>query len=402
MKTIFLSLFFCCASVAIIHAQHDEISYSKEDDKFTLKVKNSSEQLSLTIKGDIKLGDDDKSIAQLSSNGSVYYRNKKQTLEIENDGHGNLLYTINDNKRSSLSEEDKAFIEDFVRLLINYGVDADNRVKRIFAQKGTSGVLNEVGRFESDYVREIYLSYLLKQQKLSKDEMIVLLDKIDQYLTSDYYKAELLDDVMSSFLSEESASEAYLKVVSNMTSDYYQTNTVNRILHTTVNEKQFNQVLAIVKNMESDYYQAEVLRMLLNNNEISDERFADVMKIAGNMSSDYYKAEIITTSLKNKSLNSDRYSQTIAAMQNMTSDYYQYNILASLVDEDIKDESAWGALIEYAGKIHSDYYEAELLLLIADKMPATESLKKKLTEAAKNISSDDYYGKVIRAVEKRA
>jgi len=401
MKTILLSLLLCCTCVTTMYAQHDEVSYSKNDNEFTLKIKNSSEQVSLTIKGDVKLADDDNSIAELSRDGSIFYRKKNETIEVENDAQGNLVYTINDNRKTNLSEGDKVLIKDFVRLLINYGVDADNRVRRIYAQKGTSGVLDEVEHFESDYVREIYLSYLLKEQKLSKNEMVALLDKIDQYLTSDYYKAELLDGVMSSFLSEESASDAYLKVVSNMTSDYYQTNTVNKILNTKLTEKQFSQVLAIVKNMKSDYYQAEVLTKLSNNNDISNDRFANVMKIAGSMSSDYYKAEIITTALKNKSLNSDRYSQTIEAMENMTSDYYKYSILTSLVDEDIKDESAWSTLIEYAGKMHSDYYEAELLMMIADKMPASETLKKKVTEAAKNISSDDYYGKVIRAVEKR-
>jgi hypothetical protein len=58
--------------------------------------------------------------------------------------------------------------------------------------------------------------------------MIAVLDKTNQYLTSDYYKAELLDGIMNSFLSEESTSEAYLKVISNMTSDYYQSTTVKK------------------------------------------------------------------------------------------------------------------------------------------------------------------------------
>jgi hypothetical protein len=402
MKRIFLSLFLLCVSATLIHAQNEEISYSRLNNTFNLKVKSSSEKLKLTVQGDVRLGDDDKTISSLSPNGSVLYQKKNKSLKVESDAQGNLSYTVNGNKKTNLSEEDKALVADCVKLLIGYGIDADNRVNRIFAQKGTAGVLNEVSSFKSDYVKEIYLSYLLKNQKLSKDEMIALLDKINQYLTSDYYKAELLDGVMNSFLSDESASEAYLKVINNMSSDYYQSTTVKKILNTKLSEKQFNEVLAIVNNMKSDYYQAEVLKMLLSNNDISDEKFAAVMKIAGDMSSDYYKAEIITTLLKNKSLNKDRYAQTIAAMQKMQSGYYQYTILTSLANENIKDESAWSTLIDYAGKIHSDYYTAELLMIIADKMPDSETLRKKITDAAKNISSDYYYGQVMRAVEKRA
>lgn len=402
MKTIFLSLLLCCGSLTLIHAQNNEVSYSNENNTFKLKVDNDSEKLNLTVKGDVRLGNDDKTITSLSPNGSIFYQKKNQSLKIESNAQGNLVYTINGNKRINLSEDDKALIEECVKTLINYGVDADNRVKRIFAQKGTAGVLNEVGNFEGDYVKEIYLSYLLKNQKLSKDEMIAVLDKTDQYLTSDYYKSELLNGVMGSFLSEESTSDAYLKVISNMTSDYYQSTTVQKMLDTKINEKQFNEVLDIVNKMKSDYYQAEVLKTLLNNNDISDEKFANVMKTAGNINSDYYKAEIITALLKNKSLNKDRYAQTIAAMQNMQSDYYKYSVLTSLVDENIKDESAWSTLIDYAGNIHSDYYAAETLMTIADKMPDSDALRKKLTDAAKHISSDYYYGQVMRALEKRA
>ena len=401
MKKIFLSLLLCCASPAFIYAQDDEVSYSKENDVFSLKVNNNSEKLNITIKGDLRLADDDKSISGLSRGGSLSYRKKDQSLEVENDGNGNLAYTINGKKKTTLSEEDKALVEDCVQSLIEYGIDADNRVKRIFAQKGTTGVLSEVSWFKSDYVKEIYLSHLIKDQKLSKEEMIAVLNKADQYLSSDYYKAELLDGIMVSFLSDETTSDAYLKTVSSITSDYYQSTTVKKLLNSSLSEKQFDQVLAIVNNMSSDYYQSEVLKMLLNN-EISDAKFSSVMKVAGTMKSDYYKAEIISALLKNKSLNKDRYAQTITAMQNMKSSYYQYTILTNLIDENIKDEAAWSQLIQYAGKLDSDYYESEMLVQIADKMPVSETLKKQLTEAAKNINSDYYYGKVIHAIDKKS
>ncbi|MFT4154453.1 hypothetical protein [Parafilimonas sp.] len=402
MKKIILSLLLCCASVALVQAQNNEVSYSKQNNVFNLKVKNSAERLTLTIKGDVRLGDDDKSITSISGDGSIFYHKKDQSLEVEEDGKGNLLYTINGNKKADLTAADKALVADCVQLLIDYGIDADNRVKRIFAQKGSAGVLNEVERFESDYVKEIYLSYLLKDQQLSKEEMVTLLHKANQYLSSDYYKAELLDGVMSSFLADEATSDAYLETVNSITSDYYQSETVQKILKTSLNEKQYQQVLAIVSSMKSDYYQAEVLKKLLSNNDISDTRFEELMKIAGNMQSDYYKSEIIGALLKNRSLNKERYDQTMAVVQNMKSGYYQYTILSNLIDENMKDESAWSSLIQYAGKIDSDYYQAEMLMKIADKMPSSEALRTELADAAKNIKSDYYYGMVMRSLGRKA
>ncbi len=401
MKKIILGTFFCWASVMLVHAQNDEVSYSKENNTFTLKVKSRANALSLTVKGEVTLGDDDKSITQLSRAGSIIYRKEKESLEIEHDGQGNLVYTINGYKKTTLNENDKALIEDCVQLMISYGIDADNRVKRIFAQKGTPGVLHEVERFKSDYVKEIYLSYLLNGQKLLKDEMIALLNKINQYLSSDYYKAQLLDGVMASFIADEATSGAYLNVVNNITSDYYQSTTLQKILGTALNEKQFTQVLGIVSSMKSDYYQAKVLEMLLNNNNIADARFSAIMKVVATMKSDYYKAELSSTLLKNKSLNKDQFAQTMIGVQNMKSSYYQYTMLAGLIDENMKDEAAWSSLILYAGKIDSDYYQAEMLKKIAGTMPASETLSKELTAAAKNIKSDYYYGKVMRSMDTR-
>jgi uncharacterized protein YeeX (DUF496 family) len=396
MKKILLFVALCCGSVTVVCAQKNEVSYLRTNDSFLVNVNNDSEKMSLSVEGNVQLGDDDKSIRELSPNGSVEYRINNQSLKINADAGGALTYTINGVKKTNFSPEDKALIEKCVTEMIDNGIDAGNRAKRIFGQSGSEGVLNEVGRFKSDYVKEIYLSWLLKNEKLSKDEMIALLNKTDHYLSSDYYKSELLNGVMASFLDDQATSDAYLKTMGNMKSDYYQYTTLSNLLKTSLNEKQYEKVLSIVDHMKSDYYQSEVLKSLLNTTTISDDKFSGVMKIAGNMKSDYYKSEIISSLLKNKDISSNRYSQTIAAMQGMKSDYYKSEILKNLVDQNVKSEAEWSKLIEYAGDISSDYYKAEVLKKIANKMPDNQSLRKQLGEVAKKIKSDYYYGEVIR------
>lgn len=400
MKKIFLFVMLCCTAAQFVAAQKNEISYSKTDNNFPVEVNNSAEKTSLRVKGDVTLGDDDKSIEKMSPNSFVEYRIKGQSLDISTADGNALTYTINGVKKINPDAQDKVLIEQCVKAMIGYGIDADNRVKRIFDKSGTAGVLNEVGRFKSDYVKEIYLAWLLKNQKLSKDEMIALLNKTGQYLSSDYYKSELLNTVMASFLRNEATSDAYLKTVAGMKSDYYQYTTVSNLLKTSLDQNQFDEVLSIVDNMKSGYYQLEVLKSILNNGTISEDKFSRVMKIAANMKNDYYKSEIISLLLKNKNISNNRYSQTIAAMQGMKSDYYQSEILKKLIDPNVKDESEWSKLIDYAGNIHSDYYQSEVLIKIADEMPDSQSLKKLLNEAAKKIKSDYYYGEVVRETGK--
>jgi hypothetical protein len=400
MKKLFLFVLLCHTAIQFASAQKNETSYSTHNNTFQLQVNNSDENTSLTVKGDVTLGADDKSIEKMSPNSSVEYHVKNQSLDIRTDDGNTLTYTINGVKKVNPDANDKALIEQCVKAMIDYGIDATNRVQRIFEKSGTAGVLNEVSRFKSDYVKEIYLSWLLKNQKLSKDEMVALLNKTDQYLNSDYYKSQLLNGVMASFLSNDATSDAYLKTVANMKSDYYQYTTINNLLKSALNGKQFDGVLSIVDHMKSDYYQSEILKSLLNHNTISDEKFSRLMKVLASMKSDYYKSVILSSLLDNKDLPKDRYSLTIAAMQGMKSDYYQSEILKKLIDPNVKDESEWSKLIQYAGNIHSDYYQSEVLMKIADEMPDSPSLKKELSEAAKKIKSDYYYGKLARAVEK--
>lgn len=354
----------CFASVSLIYAQKNEVSYSKVNNVFRLKVKNSSEKMSLSIKGDVKLGNDDKRIDAISPNGYVEFESKKQSLAVNSGSNGNLSYKINGVKKTSPGAEEMALLEECVKTMISYGIDGNNRAKRIFASGGSSAVLNEVSRFKSDYVKEMYLSSLLKNQQLSKDEMIALLKKTDQYLSSDYYKSELLNGVMHSFLNDEATFDAYLNTVMNFKSDYYQYTSVKNLLKSSLNEKQYEGVISIVARMKSDYYQSEVLKSLLKNNSISGDKFTGLMNI--------------TTKIK--------------------SDYYQSEIYKEVLNHNVKEESDWSKLIQSAGNISSDYYQSEVLLTIADKMPANESLTKQLREVAKKIKSDYYYGKVAKKI----
>lgn len=401
MKKILFIVMLCCTATQFVAAQKNQISYSNTNNTFQLQVNNGDENTSLTVKGDVTLGADDKSIEKISPNGSIEYHVKNQSLYVSTADGNTLTYTINGVKKINPDANDQALIEQCVKAMIDYGIDANNRVQRIFAKSGTTGVLNEVSRFKSDYVKEMYLAWLLKNEKVSKDEMVSLLNKTDQYLSSDYYKSELLNGVMTSFLSNDATSDAYLKTVANMKSDYYQYTTINNLLKSALNGKQFDGVLSIVDHMKSDYYQSEILKNLLNHNTISDEKFTRLMKVVKSMKSDYYKSVILSSLLDNKDIPNDRYSQTIAAMQGMKSDYYQSEILKKLIDPNIKDESEWSKLIQYAGNIHSDYYQSEVLMKIAGEMPDSPSLKKQLNEAAKKIKSDYYYGRLIRAVDKQ-
>lgn len=396
MKKISFALVFCLFILLSVKAQKNKTA-SKNDGGLSIEINSDTEKLRLTVKGDIVFTDDDKSIQKISQGGIVEYSNKNNALNVVADVSGNPVYTINGNKKENFNPEDQKLIEECVQVMIENGAGVEGRFARLFKQ-GSPKVLAEIQRFKSDYVKTKYLSLLLQNANLSQQEMIDLLKKTDSYISSDYYKSELLDKIMASYLKNEATSSAFLETIRNMQSDYYQYQSINKLLAGASSENQFDAIISIVQAMKSDYYQAEVLGALLKDDNISDRRFLNAMKIASAMQSDYRQSQIISALLQKKSLNETKYAATIEAMQNVKSGFYQSEILKKLVNADIKDDKQWISLLQYSKRLDSDYYKSELLLLIAPRLPKNEKLKEEFNAAAKTITSDFYLGKVLRAL----
>ena len=401
MKKIIITSLLIAFTFSISIAQKKSISVSHNNNEYVLNINDGIQNVKLKVKGEFSFTTDEKAIEKLSPGGKISYKKNNTKLEVTPGVDGSPVYNINGNRKTTLDATDKRLIAQCVQIMIDYGVNAKERVAKLYRHGGFPMVLKEVDRLKTDYVRSIYLNYLGVNDSLTDEEMLSFLNKIHTYLTSDYYQSKLLNGIQENYLRKEVTANEYLGIVKNIKSDYYQSLTLKKLLNSSLTEKQFDQVLSIVGSMKSDYYEAEVLKMLLKRNAITDQRFSQLMNAAANIKSDYYKSEIISSLLfSNKSLNKDRYSQTIDAMQNMKSNYYKASILKKLINADIKDEKEWSKLIGYTSKINSDYEKSEVLMEIASKIPQDEALKSQFLSVAKSLDSDYYYSKVARAIDK--
>lgn len=400
MKKIIITSLLIAFTFSISIAQKKSVSVTRDNNESVLQIKDDAQNVQLQVKGQVSFTDDEKAVEKLAQGSKISYRKNNDELEVTPGDNGSPVYTINGIIKTNLETADKNFIAQCVQLMIDNGVGAKERAAKLYSQGGFPLVLKEVDRISTDYARYIYLNYLGANHSLTDNEMLSFLNKIDTLLSSDYYRAELLNGIQENYLRKEVTANAYLENVKNIKSDYYQFTTLKKLLNSSLAEKQFEKVLSIVGSMKSDYYETEVLKMLLKGNAISDQIFSQLMNATANIKSDYYKSEIISSLLSNESLNKDRYSQTIDAMLNMKSNYYKVSILKKLINADIKDEKEWSKLLGYTAKINSDYEKSEVLIKIASKMPADKTLKSQFTEVAKSIGSDYYYGRVVRALDK--
>lgn len=336
MKNSILSLFLIAFATISSLGQKNNISVSENNGKTNISIQDSRQKLDIQVKGDVTFTEDEKGIQRLSRNGSISYKKNGDKLKITRESNGSLLYTINGTKKSVPDVQDEKIIAACVQTMINAGINGKERAQAIFKKNGLRGVFSELNRFESDYVKHIYLNSLVSNRLLADEEMISLLEKVNSDLKSDYYKAEVLLKMQKDYLKNAMVLNAYL---------------------------------AAVKKIDSDYYKTEVIKKSLSGSRVNDVQFEHFMDVVSQMKSDYYQAEIILAVLKKSEPNEKRYSQTLAAIQNMKSSYYQAEVLGKLIDKGVKDEAEWNQLIEYANKIESSYYRAEILRKIIATRP---------------------------------
>ena len=321
--------------------------------------------MKLILKGDVQLADDDQNIKSISRGGSLIYSKNKQDLKVESDSKGNLTYKLNGNQISGSASE-QPVIADCVNRLIEYGVDAERRAKRIYSTSGFAELMHQVGRLKSDYAQQIYLSFTLKNEKLSNGEIAALLDNVNKQIQNSYYRSVVLSGIKPVHFSDETVVNKYIEAMDGISTDYYKFTALQKILREPLTENQFDKIISFATSINSDYYQSEILKSALSNKNISPQNLTKVIHSASDIKSDYYKSEL----------------------------------LKQIIKSGVKDEDTWKLLMKEASKISSDYYLSETLVLIAKKIPSDDLLKKEVELTAKNINSDLYYGKVMRALGK--
>ena len=376
------------------------LSFNSDNGQHSIMINDDNGSLELKYTGDISFNDDETIIKNISRDGYLKYKRNGKKLVVSADERGNMLYEINDGeKKSTLTDDEKSFLTEAIKVMIEYGIGAKDRVDRIYKKGGTQAVMSEVKNMKSDYVKTIYLGYLLETNTLSAAELTAIADNVHFLVQSDFEKGNLLKKFSSKYLINETTAQAYLGAVQSIGSDFEKANAVKTILKQSLTKQQFSQVLQVVNSIGSDFEKAGVLKEVLSNNKISPTGFSEVLNATSHINSDFEKAGVLKDVLKNDKLPEEQFNETLAVISSIGSDFEKANVLKQLAESNIKNETHWITLINATEKVNSDFEKSNVLLDVAKKMPASENVKTAYMKAAKTISSDSDYGRVLRAIK---
>lgn len=386
-------------------AKQDTTLRARNKSRHVYQDNNSSTEIS--YEGTITFTEDEKDILSISPGG--YFKFSKTTfgnrraVHIESSGSGDLKRTYYVGKNEEPYEpEGRNWMADILpELIATSGIGAEDRVKRIYAKKGASGVLEAITNIESDYVKGIYFKYLLNQKGLKENELRTIITQVGEEVSSDYEKSKLLQQVSGTYLQNNGTASAYITAISDMSSDYEKARVLNHILSQgKLTDASFSKVLQAVDDISSDYEKAKILTQLLNKQNLPDAHFKQAMGVVADISSDYEKSKVLTKLLTNTKLLNENFKALLEVIGDISSDYEKSKTLSNLFSKTTLTENQYVPAFEVISEMSSDYEKSKLMQQVSKTMPKDKSVvMDAYKKTAKTISSDYEYRKVMTSIE---
>lgn len=415
--TRFLSLIVLIAAALaapFAHAQEtsasttETITISDKDGVQRWRTSTLLSDFNIESRGKIELTDDDKDIKSISDDGYLEINKtvfgSRRTIIIESLGGGKLKKEYYEGRtKMDWDPNGKEWLSQVLPELVrNSTIGADSRVNRFFAKGGAAGVLNEINRMESDYVKSHY-GKLLLQKDIPAGDMPKVIENLAASIESDYYLSSLLKDSMDKLMPNKQSADAFFKASDKIESDYYKSVLLKSGLQKfSASPDQVKSILRAAANINSDYYLSVVLTALLEEGDVKEESMAELINVSREISSDYYRTEVLKKAVQKPGASAQAIRNAVGALADVGSDYYKtaaFNVMAerNQISKDLQPE----VIRIISESVGSDYYAATTYAKIMKHQDLSDESFEKLVLAAGNLSSSNYASDVLQKCAQR-
>jgi hypothetical protein len=250
---------------------------------------------------------------------------------------------------------------------VRQGLDAKNRVERILRQRGTRGLIEEIGFLKGDYPRRIYFEALLQSKGVSNQDLKTALRNASTSITGDYERAQLLIQIAKPILAKP-----------ELTADYFEA----------------------VGKIDSAYEHGRVLAAVLKGDELSKEVLSRLAQSAAGIKTDYEKASFLIKGAENYQGDSALRIDWLNAVRTIGSDYEHHRALTSALQPNEISAEALADLVTSAARMQSDYEKASFLLEAMKHYRSDARLRTAFVETARTISSEYERGRVQKSFDR--
>ncbi|HSZ84889.1 MAG TPA: hypothetical protein VK787_02600 [Puia sp.] len=398
-------------------------------------MNDGENELSISYSGEIKFNDDETGIQSITPDGYLHYKKNDRKLNAECDYHGQIKYELSDNGRNiDLNSEDgKKILAIAVRDMINVGFDAKGRLQRIYAKGGNHAILNEIENLKSDYVKAMYMDFLISSDSISQNDLKLVIKKVGSEIGSDFDKGNLLRNIPAKYFQDSVISENWFESVRSIGSDFEKSNALKYAVKQQLSNEQVNNLIDVEESMGSDFEKSNVLKEFIGKSSFNDSYLNKTMDAINNIGSDFEKVNLLQLVMqkeKQTGANFDRmldatehvgsefdkqnlireliapgipadasFDKLMSVINHVGGDFDKVNLIKEVAGKNIQSEQQWISIINSTAEIGSDFDKSNLLVAIAPTMPKSDNVKTAYTKAAKTINSEQDYGRVMKAMD---
>jgi len=361
-------------------------------------VNNGDYRLAVHYDGDIEIADDETDFESISPHGFVKYSKKGYRMYAEGNNHGDIQYelSISGHDVDPNSQEGKTLIAMAIKDMLELGFDAEGRIQRLYNKGGKKALMGELSRLNSDYIKRLYLEWLLENTDLSTDELKTVASNIENRIGSDYDKSVLLTNYSDKYFDDSASTNAWLAAVASIGSDYDKANAMKKFMEQSSPKADMQKALQITSSVGSDYDKSTILETAIEHNSYNQADYKDLLDAINKVGSSYNKKELLKKLIQDEIPGGDDFNYLLKSINKIESDYEKHEVLSELTTKNIASDDQWRGIMMEASKVNSEYDRAEVLIDCARHMPRNDSLHNAFMDAANSIKSENDYGRVMQ------
>jgi F0F1-type ATP synthase delta subunit len=368
---------------------------------FRYSSSNGLSDFNIEMRGKIEVTEDDKDIKSMSDDGYLEINKtvfgSKRTIVIESMGGGKLKKEYYESRtKKDWEPNGKAWLEEILPDIVrNTTIGAESRVARFFKKGGTTAVLEEIEKIDSDHSKTHYANLLMKQA-VPASEYAKVISTVAGKLESDHYLSEFLKNNLGKFMQNKEATTAVFNATRNLESDHYKTVVIKEALRNQIaSVDNVKIILQAAGKMDSDHYITEVLTTLLSQNNLSEPVLTELISTTNTIESDHYKTVVLTKALDKQGLTASSHQKVIESIKDIESDHYLTEVIKHLLQNKLSNDMLT-LVLDLTGSIESDHYKTEVLSTLLNRQELKDDQFDTLIEACGRIDSDHYKATVLK------
>jgi hypothetical protein len=372
---------------------HNESSIIISNDNFREEIKYS---------GKIRFSDDETAIQQITPGGFLDFTRNDEQLVVKCDKQGRMSYQLTENgdTKSATDSSGKQFIADAVKELIGLGIDADERMERIYLHGGNRALMDAFPKLKNDNVKRMYLDKILKSDSLSTGELVQLSEAVAKFMGSDEDKQLVLKAFKAEMLSDSTVAKAYLHAVESLGDDYSKAATLTTMGKANLPVGLFAQILDVTNSIRDENERARILQEIIRKDQLDDRQAALLLEAINRLNDENQKKNLLMELISIKGFAEANWDMLLQSVGQLRDDTQRDMLFVRMMGENDLSEGQWVAFIGQINTIGSnDFEKSNLLIQMVGKMPKNDQVKSAFVKAAKTIRDDSEFGKVMRVLE---